>query len=289
MKALGTYWVILLLAAQGERIAMRQVPKANETFKFRMTQELDMQITRHDDAEPDPAEPTRVLGKTTFSFTEKTGSVDAQGNTPAEITYDEILVERSINGKPVPVQNVGGMLAGKTVTFTYDGKGTVIDVKAPPDIGFSGDSLKEMMGSLATIPDVPLAIGETATMPFAMPLPIPPPGDQPLNVQGQARYKLLELSSEGGGRIARFEQTVEATLDTAVDLPLPSGVAKVYVKFTLSGGGGLQLNVDKGVVKSGDVLSTIDGNMYMIPHGSDKKTQTMTLHGTTRTSASSTH
>jgi hypothetical protein len=280
--------MVLLLAAQGERIAMRRVPKANETFRFRMIQELDLQITRHDAAETAQPEPTRVFGKTTFSFTEKTGSVDAQGNTPAEITYDEIRVERSINGKPVPVQNVGGMLAGKTVTFTYDGKGTVIDVKAPPDIGFSGDSLKEMMGSLATLPDVPLAVGETATMPFAMPLPIPPPGDEPMNVQGQARYKLLELISDGASRIARFEQAVEGKLDTAVDLPLPSGVAKVYVKFTVTGGGGLQLNVDKGVVKSGDVLSTIDGNMYMIPHGSDQKTQAMTVHGTTRTSASST-
>jgi hypothetical protein len=206
---------------------------------------------------------------------------------PAEITYDEILVERSINGKPVPVENAGGMLAGKTVTFTYDGKGNVIDVKAPPDIGFSGDSLKEMMGSLVSLPDVPLAIGETATMPFSMPLPIPSPGEEPLNMKGRARYKLLELLKDGSDRIARFEQTVEAKLDTTVDLPLPSGLAKVYLNFSVTGGGGVQLNVDKGVVKSGDVLSTIDGSMYMIPQGSDKKMQALTVHGTTRTSATS--
>jgi hypothetical protein len=240
------------------------------------------------EAEAKPAPPTNVHGKTTFAFTQKTGREDSAGNTPADITYDQITVERTMNGKPVPGDRLGENLIGKTASLTYDRMGRIIDVKIPPETGLSPDSLKEMMASMTALPEEPLAVGEASTMPFTVPLPIPSPGSEPLNLKGEARYRLVEIVDDGADRVARFEQSVQAALNTVVELDLPSGPAKYHLSFKLSGEGGLRLNLDKGVVTSGEVQSVIDGNMYMTPSGSDQKLQNMTLHGTTRTSATST-
>jgi hypothetical protein len=254
-----------------------------------MVQEMELDITTAEaGVSPEAAAaPTKMQGKTTFAFTQKTGNEDKQGNTPADVTYDQITVERSMNGKPMPGDKLGENLVGKTANLIYDKSGRIIDVKIPPETGLSPDSLKEMMSSMIGLPERPLAVGEASTMPFTVPLPIPSPGSEPLRLQGEAHYKLVEIVSDGNDKVARFEQIVEAALNTVVQLDLPSGPAKIHLSFKLTGGGGLQLNLDKGVVTSGDIQSTIDGNMYMTPSGSDQKLQNMTLHGTTRTSARS--
>ncbi len=254
-----------------------------------MTQEMDFVITAQDaDPAESPVPPTttKVLGKTVFAFTEKTGTPDKDGRLPVEVTYDQITIERTVNGVTSPGEGLGRDLVGRTVLMTYDRNGKIVDVNVPAGLALSADTLKETMGSLlVNLPQTPLAVGETARVPFSAPLPVPTPAGDDLKMAGEMRYTLLSVTPEGGDRIARYDQTVDAKLSTTTELALPSGPGKVYISFKLAGGGGLQLNLDKGVIRSGDVQSTIDGNMYMSPAGSELKLHSLVLHGTTKTSA----
>jgi hypothetical protein len=274
---------------QDTKVSMRTLPRANETMRFRMIQEMDMDITAVDSAEgePDGAPPstTRVLGKTTFAFTQKTGSADKQGNLPVDVTYEQITVERSMNGVPSG-DGLGRDLVGRTVRMTYDKNGKVVDVKVPADLAISADALRETMSSLlGNLPQSPLAVGESARVPFSAPLPVPTPAGDNLTMTGEMHYTLRSVAREGKDRMASYDQTLEAKLDTVSELALPSGPGKVHITFKLTGSGGLVLNIDKGVVTSGEVRSVIEGNMYMTPAGSQAKLHSLTLHGTTKTSA----
>jgi hypothetical protein len=272
------------------KFTIRPLPRGNETVKFRMTQAMDMEISAQDadeaGAATTPASTTKMLGKTVFAFTQKSGNQDKQGHLPVDVTYDQITVERSINGVPTPGEGLGRDLVGRTVRMTYDRDGKVVDVKLPADLAMSSDALRETMSSLlGNLPKAPLAIGEAASVPFSAPLPVPTPAGNDLKMTGEMRYTLVSVERDGKDRVAKYEQTLEAQLVTVAQLDLPSGPGKVHISFRLSGRGGLVLNIDKGVVNSGDVQSTIDGNMYMSPAGSEAKLHTLTLHGTTRTSA----
>ncbi len=277
------------LIPREQKVSIRLLPRANETIRFRMTQEMDFDITAQDsDPSESPANPTttKVLGKTVFAFTEKTGTLDRQHRLPVEVTYDQISIERTVNGVTSPGEGLGGDLVGRKVMMTYDRNGKIVDVKVPAGLALSAETLKETMaGLLVNLPQTPLAVGEQARMPFSAPLPVPTPAGDDLKMAGEMRYTLVSVTRDGNDRIARYDQTVEAKLVTTAELALPSGPGKVHISFTLVGAGGLQLNIDKGVVRSGEVQSTIDGSMYMTPAGSELKLHTLTLHGTTRTSA----
>ncbi len=288
-------FAILFGVVQEPKISIRLLPRANETVRFRMTQELDMDITVQDSdpgaadpaaARAAPASGTKMLGKTVFAFTQKTGTPDKDDRLPVEVTYDQISVERSVNGVTTPGDGLGRDLVGRTVRMIYDKTGRIVDVKIPPDLAMNPDALKETMTSLlGNLPHEAIAIGETASVPFSAPLPVPTPAGDDLKMTGEMRYTLLSVAKEGNDRFARFEQTLEAKLVTTSELALPSGPGRVHISFKLAGAGGLRINLDKGVISSGDVSSTIDGNMYMTPAGSETKLHTLTLHGTTKTSA----
>jgi hypothetical protein len=167
--------------------------------------------------------------------------------------------------------------------MTFDKEGNVVDVKVPPEVEIPADTLKQMMVSMYNnLPRIPLAIGETATMPFSMALPIPTLGAGPLNMDGQSKFKLVSISRESEESLARFEQTVEASLVTMIEVETPDGKGKVNVDFKLTGGGALQLNLDRGILKSGEMLTTIDGKMTMAGDVQKAKLQTIKLHGTTK-------
>src|SRR5512138_14879 len=107
---------VLFAAAQESKISIRLLPRANETVRFRMTQEMDMDISVQDSdpasadpagQKPAPASATKMLGKTVFAFTQKTGAPDKEERLPVEVTYDQISVERSVNGVTTPGEGLG--------------------------------------------------------------------------------------------------------------------------------------------------------------------------------------
>jgi hypothetical protein len=232
----------------------------------------------------------KMSNKTVFDFTEKTGASKDQGKIDADVTYDKITSDKILNGKPMPPDNLGVQLVGKTITFTYDKDGRVTDVRVPPDIDLSADTLKQMMNSLqGNLPAGEMAIGDTTSTPFSMPLPIPTPGLTALNATGQARYKLVALEKEGADVIAKLDQVVEAGLVTTVNLPLAKGAAKVSIDFKVSGAGGLQLNLTRGIMKMNEQSLAIDGDMKMTSDSTETPTGTLKLHGTSKMTSTATY
>jgi hypothetical protein len=278
------------LWAQENRVLVRLTPKPNQTFKCETVQEMEMDATM--DGVPQTSGPVSVnmVNKTVFDFTQKTGAAKDQGSIDADVTYDKITSDKILNGKPMPPEDLGAELVGKTITFTYDKDGRVADVHVPSDIDLSAETLKQMMNSLqGNLPAEDMAIGDTTSTPFSMPLPIPTPGLTALNATGQARYKLVALEKEGVDLIAKLDQVVEAGLVTTVDLPLATGTAKVSVDFKVSGTGGLQLNLTRGILKTSEQHLAIDGDTKMISDSTETPSGTLKLHGTSKMTSTATY
>ena len=276
--------------AQEGRALVRLTPKPNQAFKCETIQDMEMDATMDGMSQTSGPVSMKMANKTIFDFTEKTGAPKDQGRIDADVTYDRISTDKILNGKPMPQDNLGVQLVGKTITFTYDRDGRVVDVRVPPDIDLSADTLKQMMNSLqGSLPAGEMAIGETASTPFSMPLPIPTPGLAPLNATGQSTYKLVALEKEGSDLIARLDQVVEAGLVTTVDLPLAEGSARVSIDFKVSGTGGLQLNLTRGIMKMSQQQLAIDGDMKMTSDSTEIPSGTLKLHGTSKMTSTATY
>ena len=273
------------VGAQGEKILIRLLPKPNQTVRFEITQETDVDVVYEGNRDASSQYPgnEKTKGKSTFAFTQKNGAVNEQGRMEALVTYDKVSMESSVNGKTEPADNTSDKLIGKTITLIFDKEGAIVDVKVPREVEIPADTFKQIMSSIySNLPTTPLAIGETATMPFRMTLPIPEMGSGPLDLEGQTKYTLVSIANENGGRVARFEQTVSAGLIRAFEVDTYTGKGKVRVDFKLSGDGALQLNLDKGIMTAGNLLTTLDGNMTMDGGAQNAKSQVIRFHGTTK-------
>jgi hypothetical protein len=278
------------LPAQEKKAVIRLTPKPYQAFKCETVQEMEMDATMEGVPQTSGPVSMKMVNRTVFGFSEKTGAPKDQGMIEAEVTYDKISSDKILNGKPMPPDNLGVQLVGKTITFTYDKEGRVVDVRVPPDIDLSAETLKQMMNSLqGNLPSAEMAAGDTTSTPFSMPLPIPTPGLNALNATGQARYKLVALEKEGTDLIARLEQVVEAGLVTTLDLPLAKGTAKVSVDFKVNGTGGLQLNLTRGIMKMNEQELTIDGDMKMTSDSTETPSGTLKLHGRSKMTSTATY
>ncbi|HEY6400493.1 MAG TPA: hypothetical protein VI479_03740, partial [Blastocatellia bacterium] len=80
--------------------------------------------------------------------------------------------------------------------------------------------------------------------------------------------------------------TIEGKMDaTHVNVSLPTGKAVMNANFTLSGGGDMVMNVEKGLLKSSDSKITFGGKMKMINESGAAKLPAMNMLGTMKTTA----
>jgi hypothetical protein len=274
------------LPAHEGKTLIKLTPKPNQTFKCETVQEMEMDATMEGVPQKPGPVSMHMVNKTVFGFTEKTGAAGEAGRIDADVTYDTITSDKSLNGKPMPPDNLGAELVGKTITFTFDRDGRVSDVRVPQDIDLSAEMLKQMMNSFqGNLPSVEMAVGDTTSTPFSMPLPIPTPGLSPLNATGEARYRLQALEREGEDLIARLDLTIEAGLVTTLDLPVATSAAKVGIDFKVTGVGGLRLNLTRGIMKTNEQQLTIEGDMKVTPESAETPLQTLRLHGTSKMTA----
>ena len=287
---LAALWLCLgglTLLAQGGKVSVLLVPKPNQAVHYRLTQEMDLTLTMSFEGAPPPGPapmaPRKMFSKTSFYFTQKMGKPDEQGRVEAEATFGQVTGEIIMDGTPMPVGDLGGKVAGKKFTIVYDRQGKVVDLKMPDGLGLETGALRQMMmGLYANLPTTSLGIGETAVTPFSMAPPIPLPGAGPLNLTGQSRLKLLAIDHEGADRLAKFEQSLEGAMVSSFDIPSPQATIKMNLDFRMSGAGGLQLNLDKGVVKSSEMQATINGRMTTAGGPSPASIPNVSLQGTTR-------
>jgi hypothetical protein len=186
-----------------------------------------------------------------------------------------------MNGDPVPLGQDMGQFIGKTFRVIYDAKGEVLDFTPSGNLGIPVESFKQMLQSLyGAVPKGQMSVGETATLPFNMDLPLPILGAGPLKIEGEVKPKLVALVNEGDGRIAKFDQITEGRLINTTELTLPSGKVAMSLDFKINGNGTSLLNVDKGTVKTSETKINIDGKMSMPGATAATQMPNMTIKGT---------
>jgi len=269
--------------AQSEKIILKMVPEPNQTVRMKMINEMEMDMSFEGDLPADAASlgPMKMKSRTVFAMTQKVGAPDKQGNVISEMTYDELSSEITMNGQPMQLDDTIGKFTGQKIMATFDKQGEMVDIKIPSEMGLPEEAFKQMMKSLyGNLPKTPIGVGEVATSPLDFAVPIPLPGAPPLKTDGQIKFKLVSLEKDATGRIAKFDQTVDGKVVTNLELPTPNGPAKMSIDFKINGAGDLVMNVDKGVMNSGNSNATFGGKIQMTGESSGTKLPAINLQGT---------
>jgi hypothetical protein len=269
-----------VLGAQEEKFTLLLLPKPDQTVELRTVQDVDMAVAFEGTVPPElaAAGAMKLQGKTVMAFTQKTGKQDSQGGLEGEMTYTEANSQMSMNGIPMAAGNSLGQFVGKKITINFDSQGKVVDIKAPPEMESIVGALRYSITSMYNnLPAAPLSIGEMATVPISLQLPLPLAGAQPLAIGGQIRYKLIAVDREGPDRLARLSQSMEAQL-TGEHTAGPQGKMKIDCKMT--GTGNLQLNLDRAFLKTNEMHTTIEAKLSFGGDPAAPTVPTVNLRGT---------
>src|SRR5215475_643174 len=159
-------FVSMIAFAQSEKISLKIFPEPNQTVRLRMAQEMELERSFESEtplSAPLPG-PMKMIVKNVFALTHKIGSRDNEGNIAAELTYDEVNSETTINGEPMQTDYAAGKFIGKKILATFNKQGEVIDLKIPPEMGLPEEAFKQMIKSLyGSVPQAPIGVGEIAT------------------------------------------------------------------------------------------------------------------------------
>ena len=277
--------------AQSEKVTIRMTPQPNQTVRMRTVQENEVEVS-FEPAGPltAAAGPMKLITKTVFGITQKSGAATAQGNIEAEVVYDEINAEASMNGQVMPSNDVGGTFLGKKLSVTFDKQGKVLDVKVPPDIGVPQEAFKQVLESMyGNLPSLSLSVGETTTVPLDFTLPLPIPGAASLKMDGVVKHTLVSVQQEAAGRIAKVDHTIEGKMLSDVEVPLPTGKVKMNLDFTINGGGSMLMDLEKGFARSSESKATFEGKIKAVDASNSAQVPPMNLKGTTKTTISTTN
>ena len=272
--------------AQSEKISLRMAPRPGQTVQMTVTQDMDFDMSM--DGAPLPGgNSMKMVMRSTMALTQKTGPLKADGSVDAELTYDQIAIELSMNGQQMPASDVDTGLVGKPVVVTYNANGEVIGVKGlPAASGLTDETFKQMLGSFyGNLPVTALGVGETTTGPLdiPVPLPLPVPG-APMQMTGETILKLVSIDRDAQGRTARFDSTVNGRMDSAI--PSPDGKGQLKFDITMIGDGTTIIDLNKGLPRSNIATSTFSGRMNM-PAGAAPNATSMTMRGTVKVVMSS--
>ena len=105
-----------------------------------------------------------------------------------------------------------------------------------------------------------MGVGEVATTPLSLTLPLPLPSGAPLKMTGERRSKLVAVDNDAGARVARLEVALDGKMSGDVT---PDAKSKIRFDFLLTGGGSTVMDLDKGVIRTSVTTSTINGTIEM--------------------------
>jgi len=277
--------------AQSEKVSLRMPPRPNQLVHVNVVQETEMEVSFEGNSlPPGVTGPMKVVTKVTIALTQKTGSANAQGDIEAELTYDEVRSDSTMNGQPMARNNAADSFTGKKLAVTFDKLGSVVNVKVPADVGLPEESFKQMLKSMyGNLPDTSLALGESATVPLDFTIPLPLPGAAPLKMQGDVKHTLASIETTPAGRIAKFDHVMDGNVVSDIEMSLPTGKVQLTVDFKMNGGGAMLTNVDKGVLASSETTANFDGTFRISGGSNAPSIPPMSLHGKTKSTTTSTN
>ena len=207
--------------------------------------------------------PMKITGKTVIAMTQETGAADASGRIKTTVTYDELSYEMGMNGQRSPRQDASP-LAGKAFVATYSADGAIVDVTGPPGTEAMTQAIKQMLEQMSgRLSRLQLAVGETASVPFDVSLPVPIPGVTGTGITGESTVKLVSLGTEPGGtgRIASCDTVFHASLARVAAPVSDRGAGELGVDLKLAGTGASRIDVDRHVMRSNAETMSIDGTI----------------------------
>jgi|SRR5262245_5411734 len=251
--------------AQSEKISIKYIPIPNQTIRFTLTSEgeIDLNYEGNGSDSLPLMSPMKMTIKNVFGMSQKTGSFDAQGRLEAELAYEAGESQFLMNGNPISLDEPGKKLIGKKFIAIYNNKGELLDLKIPDDLGFSPESIKQIMQSIyANIPKEPISVGETAILPANIDFQFPGFGAGPMKMEGETKTKLIALEKEADGRIASFDTINDLKLATTTEMDLPTGKLTINLDGKIKGTGNSRVNIDKGgVPMQSETIMNIDAKM----------------------------
>jgi len=251
-----------VLFAQSERISIRQAPRPDQTVKMTMNQSMDMDLTI--EGLPGGGGPVKMAMKMALEMTQKTGAARPDGSYDSEITLGQFNTTVEMNGQPLPGVAPQNQMEGRTITLTYDGKGQIVDVKDPSGSA-QADAIRTMLrGFTANLPVSTIGVGETVTTPLEFTLPLPIPGGSPIKMSGETKMKLVSVGTDGGSRVATFESTSDGKISGDQANPAGGGM---NIDLTLGGGGTTVIDLEKGVLRSGETRTKFSGKLSTSGNG----------------------
>src|SRR5579872_6277275 len=187
MKAFIAAATLLLaasVAAAQDRIVLPRGPEPDQTVRTRMTQEMTVTIEPAEvpggtaGAGPAPAAIGMItlVMKMNLAQTLKIGAPDDQKRFEAVATIDEMSVDGTMNGAPLPAMGAAPLRAGQQFTIQYDENRAVTGISGDA-AGPAAEMIKQMLqGMTRMLPSGPIGIGETVSVPLNLPLPSLPTG-----------------------------------------------------------------------------------------------------------------
>jgi len=245
--ALVTAFTTAHLFAQDDQIALRLAPRPHQVIRYSMEHEVRTTIENA---------PFELHGRTVALLTHTIGERDATGRLESTLAYDDLTLDITLNGRPVPTPSFD--LAGRKLTLVYGADGELLDLAPPADMDVALAAY--VKGMIATLfgnragAEATLRVGESTTLPFAAGMPMPSGGLLPMSLNGQTRMKLLSIRRVDGERVAQLEQVVDASLTSTAG-------PDAAMTMTATGGGMVEWNLDRGYVTTGTTTITIEAEI----------------------------
>ena len=240
-----------VVSAQGDRITIQLMPKPNQVVRYHTVQEVRFALPSPGaPADPSPSPPGSgaIVVATESLHTLSVGAPDAQGHAEARFTYDQITMQMSLNGQPMPLPLPTDAIVRQPFTAVLDRDGRMIDVKGTDENAGVMATIKPLLTSALSGPSsVTLAPGETSTVPLSAELALPLPGANasPMVLTGEMKYTLVSVEGGNAGRIAHLTTTMTGRV-VAQQIQTPAGT--MSMAMTMTGDGTLDVNGDRGIV-----------------------------------------
>jgi hypothetical protein len=198
---------------------------------------------------PEEPGPAYLQVKNAVTFTQTNGNIGADGKLDAQVTLEALELNEELVGNPRKGPDTSGV-KGRVLVVTFDHSGRLVGIKVPPDMREVQSRLTQLLagayGMINFLPPVELEVGEETNSTTELPMRLPGNVSQdPL--RAKTTLTLRRLDKQGNDRIARLQQ------DIAVD------TATSTVQMT--GGGTIDVNVDRGFVSSTDTEWKISGTL----------------------------
>ena len=247
-RLLSNPWVLLCcvvfghgLAAAQTKVSIQPAPEADLSLHVATTQEFSITMDSNG-----VMPPVQIQNKAAFGFTQVNGPVD-KGRLEAQLTIDRLETEETLNGKTKTADT--GRFVGQSLTAVFDGPGKLVSLTVPKELQSSSSRLRSLIavahGALSNVGPTALSVGESVTVPWDVPLRLP-------GASTEAPYKiqtvltLRAIDTRGKVRIARLDQRIESVGDSE--------------QMKVTGGGTVELNLDRGFVSSSSTEWTLTGS-----------------------------